>query len=218
MFDVVIGFLLSVVIAVLAYQRQKLDRTGALTATLLGTVVVATGGWLFALMMIWFFLSSNLVGVFAKQTKPKRTWQQVLATGGLPTLLSVWYYFEPMDVMVLIYASALAVATADTWSSEMGRRSPTLPVFILSGKRVDVGTDGAVSGLGTLASLLGAFSISLFVGGSWVVTVFGFLGSLIDSLLGTVQHQTRFLSNTTVNFYSQLLVTLGLIGWLLGPW
>ena len=218
MFDVVLGFILSVLIAYFAYQRQKLDLYGAVTATILGSVIVATGGWLFAAMMIWFFVSSNLVGSLAKQAKPQRTWQQVLATGGIPMLLSVWYVLEPTDGILLMYASALAVATADTWASEIGRLSPTEPFFVLTGKQVAVGTDGAVSGRGTLASLIGAGSMSLFVGGSLIVIVSGFLGALVDSLLGTVQHKTRLLSNTSVNFLSQLLVTLGWIGWFLGPW
>jgi len=218
MVDAGLGFLASLLIAGLAYQQQKLDRYGALLAVAMGTIIVITGGWLFASMMIWFFLSSTIVGHWAKESKPKRTWQQVFASGAIPTVISIWYWFDSDTMVMLIYASALAVATADTWSSELGRLSKKQPVHLTKRIQVPVGTDGAISGLGTLAGVIGAVSVSLFVGGSFVVIVVGIIGNLIDSLLGTVQDKTKFLSNTSVNFFSQLLAVGLLILWLLSPW
>ena len=218
MVDAGLGFLASLLISGLAYQQQKLDRYGALLAVVMGTIIVITGGWLFAAMMIWFFISSSVVGHWAKQSKPKRTWQQVFASGAIPTMISMWYWLNPDAFVVLYYASALAVATADTWSSELGRLSKRQPVHLTKRVQVPVGTDGAISGLGTLAGVIGAVSVSLFVGGSFVVIVAGIIGNLIDSLLGTVQEKIKFLTNTGVNFFSQLLTVGLLILWLLSPW
>jgi uncharacterized protein (TIGR00297 family) len=218
MVDAGLGFLASLLIAGLAYQQQKLDRYGALLAILMGTIIVVTGGWLLAAMMIWFFISSSVVGHWAKETKPKRTWQQVFASGAIPTLISIWYWFHPDAIVIMLYASAIAVATADTWSSELGRLSTKQPVHLTKRIQVPIGTDGAISGLGTLAGVIGAVSVSLFVGGSFVVIVAGIIGNLMDSLLGTVQEKIAFLTNTGVNFISQFLTVGLLILWLISPW
>lgn len=105
-------------------------------------------------------------------------------------------------------------ANADTWASELGISSKNLPILILHGfKSVPKGINGAISSYGTLCSIQGGLFISLvvvlcnifrfgimnffnsekyvkliglkifFLGG-----FIGFIGSLIDSILGqTVQ-------------------------------
>jgi len=105
-------------------------------------------------------------------------------------------------------------ANADTWASELGISSKELPVLILNGfKPVPKGINGAISKYGTWCSIQGGLFISLvaiicsifrcgilnffkfdlkiyliaikiFISGG----IFGFIGSLIDSILGeTVQ-------------------------------
>lgn len=102
-------------------------------------------------------------------------------------------------------------ANADTWASELGIGSNYLPILIINGfKTVPKGINGAISSYGTICSILGGLFISVIVvicnifrlgilkfdkviilisikviviGG-----IIGFIGSLIDSLLGqTVQ-------------------------------
>jgi uncharacterized membrane protein len=58
-------------------------------------------------------------------------------------------------------ASSLAAATSDTWASEIGRWSRKPPRDCFSRKLVEPGISGAISGLGTLASLIGAFLTAL---------------------------------------------------------
>ena len=105
-------------------------------------------------------------------------------------------------------------ANADTWASELGIASNNLPVLILHGfKTVPKGINGAISSFGTICSINGGLFISLIViicniCRYGVLNIFkidlkillimikifivggiiGFIGSLIDSLLGqTVQ-------------------------------
>ncbi len=64
--------------------------------------------------------------------------------------------------MLVMCLAALVEATADTVSSEIGQAFGGRPVMVLSLKRVEVGTDGAVtllgSGAGILAGAIGGFS------------------------------------------------------------
>ena len=105
-------------------------------------------------------------------------------------------------------------ANADTWASELGISSTNLPILILNGfKSVPKGINGAISGYGTICSIQGGLFISLvvvicnilrygifilikFKNNEFVIItkiliiggIIGFIGSLIDSLLGqTVQ-------------------------------
>ena len=102
---------------------------------------------------------------------------------------SLWPWFG--------YSAALAAVTADTWATELGALSPSLPRMITHLRvRVASGTSGAVSVLGTLGALASAALIAglaalltTSVGGTaWIVALGGLAGALFDSLLGaTVQ-------------------------------
>jgi uncharacterized membrane protein len=55
----------------------------------------------------------------------------------------------------------LAVATADTWATEVGLLSAAPPRLVTSGRIVRPGTSGAVTVLGTVAAVVGAATIGL---------------------------------------------------------
>src|SRR5258705_5645214 len=99
--------------------------------------------------MLAFFISSSLLST--KQTS--RNHRQVLANGGVAALAALagsWIGF----------AGALAAAAADTWASEIGRHSRTLPRLITNGRPVPAGTDGGMTLLGTAGGIAGAVFIA----------------------------------------------------------
>lgn len=206
----IFGFLASGVLALLAYRFKSLSISGSITACLLGGLIFSLGGWSWASLLLLFFLSSSFLSrLFAGKKKPlaekfekgsQRDWAQVLANGGLGGLLVSISYFLPDNALPFIaYAGALATVNADTWATELGVLSATKPRLITTGKQVSRGTSGGISLVGTAASLAGAIVIAgaaaYFdehpLGALRVillVTVGGFSGALLDSLLGaTVQ-------------------------------
>jgi len=194
----------------LMVRRKSLTAGGALTAALLGTVVVVGSGsvkWLLPLFL--FLLSSSLIGKFfpvktvagdAKQ-KLARDATQVLANGAVYGYLAAFtwpkagllYLIMPETEVWLL--AAMAIATADTWSSEIGQYFKAPTYDLVKWRRVPPGLSGGVSLPGTLAGLGGsAFIVTTCFwmmpypnASSVLVIIFGgFLGMLLDSVLGSL--------------------------------
>ena len=205
-----IGFLIAAVIAYAAYRAKSLNRSGAMAAVVVGTVIFGIGGWQWAVLLLTFFISSSVLTRAFKKHKSdlsekfskggQRDAGQVFGNGGLATLFAGLTFFYPDDPRLWLgFAAALAASNADTWATELGVLNPHPPRLITHPTRVvEKGTSGGISLVGTLAALAGAGLIGSLAGFlnpsgiSWttalLVTLAGLLGSLFDSLLGaTVQ-------------------------------
>lgn len=117
--------------------------------------------------------------------------------------------------------AAMAEATADTLSSELGQVLGGTPRMLTTLRPVAAGTDGAISIAGTLAGCAGALAIALLGGWIFLLTpveialccASGILGLFLDSLLGATLERAGWLNNDAVNFLSTLasaLVAAGL--------
>lgn len=229
-----IGLILSSLIGYLAYRRGSLTRDGVLGAILTGTAIFGFGGLVPGLLLVTFFISSTVLSNFQARRKEhinekfqkgsRRDLGQALANGGWAALLAVGYGLAdwvPLDehgktVLFAAFIGAIATVTADTWATEIGVLSRSLPRMITTGRIVPTGTSGGITRLGTFTAFTGAALIGAMVnvgtllvvlanqgvlnetimnralaGGQWIVLiagVSGLLGSLFDSLLGaTVQ-------------------------------
>lgn len=206
----IVGFLLSAAIAVLAYRRDHLSETGAVAAIIVGTAVFGFGGWTWGLLLIAFFVSSSALSRLTSAAKDsaasrfeksgRRDFGQVLANGGLATGLALLYAIVPWEGWFAAYLGVIATVTADTWATEIGTLDPRPPRLITSGRSVEAGTSGAISLYGLLATIGGAALIGL--AGSLLVDLVpswrtisvglaaGLTGAMVDSLLGaTLQAQ-----------------------------
>lgn len=156
----------------------------------------------------------------AKQGKARDHWQ-VLANGGIFMLLAMLAFLNESgwlksilgihtevlrfsETCHLLAIISLAVSCADTLSSDFGRVWGGSPRNIITGNPMIKGVSGGVTGAGFVGAFLGAVSIAIFVLWSefsslgstasllWIVVVFGFMGSVIDSVLG-VLFQAKYL-------------------------
>ncbi len=212
---VLLGLLLSAAIGYAGYSKQALSRSGAVGALLIGTAVFGLGGWDWGILLIAFFVSSSLLSRYRGQEKAslaekfakgsQRDLGQTMANGGLGALLAVGSAAYPHWLWLVAYVGAMATVNADTWATEVGVLSRARPRLITNGQEVEVGTSGAVSWLGTGATLAGGLFIGLLAAllqlawkgqegmePGWLLLLAGLLGglagSLFDSLLGaTVQ-------------------------------
>lgn len=116
----------------------------------------------------------------------------------------------PPGSLFAVGLAALAEATADTVSSEVGLVFGGQPRMITTLRQVDPGTDGAISLVGTLAgvaaSAIVALAGTLALSGNWIFFAVscagGVFGLFFDSFLGATIERRGWLNNDAVNFLS----------------
>ncbi len=209
-------FLTIITVALFCYltvRRRSLSTGGAVTASLLGILIILSAGVSWLLPLFLFFGSSSLIGRLFPSSpaagdlkhKQPRDATQVLANGAVYCLIALVLHQSP-EAIYLVWSRweflllvVAAVATADTWSSEIGQyfRQPTWD--IVRWRRVPAGLSGGISLAGTLAGLGGAAFIAAT--GFWLlptpalppvmlITALGFGGMLVDSILGALLQVT----------------------------
>lgn len=204
------------------YTRRKnaLSPSGATAAAFTGLWVLWFAGPAWLLPLFFFFISSTLLGRFSKK-KPgaadrkhgqPRDYRQVLCNGGIYAALATLAPGPSGEIALTLMAVSLAISTADTWSSEIGQAFGSRTLDILRWKSVPSGLSGGVSVAGTLGGLAGGvcqgvlcnFLIikSLDPKPILLIATAGFLGMLLDSLLGAGL-QARYRDTVTGNLSDQ---------------
>lgn len=197
-----VGSLLAAVIGLLAWRRQSLTPSGVLGAILTGTLLFGFGRWVGGLALVAFFVSSSLLSRQFRRLKQEveadfaktgtRDFSQAMANGGMAAVAAVAYGATGDVAWMGAVLGALAAANADTWATELGVLSKSLPRLITTFRPVAPGTSGAVSQAGSLAALSGALFVGLVAAltdPTWwravpAVALAGFAGAAFDSLLG----------------------------------
>jgi len=199
-----IGLLGSGIVGLVALKARALSISGAISAMIMGTIFIVLGEPIWFVLLIVFFISSTFWSKFKKGHRAKKLAEanyektgqrdagQVWANGGFGVILLMGYAILPSEMWLLAYIGVMGAVNADTWATEIGALSRAAPRSIITGKKVDVGTSGGITLLGTIASLGGALAIGLsasimssgklsfiIIGG-----IAGFAGALVDSILG----------------------------------
>jgi uncharacterized protein (TIGR00297 family) len=210
------GAALAAAIAGAAWRAGSLRRSGALAATLLGTVAIAAG-WRWGALLIAYFVTASALSRWGERAKAERTGPvvakggardavQVAANGGafaVAALATVILGASPLWAGV--GAGALAASSADTWGTEVGTLVGGTPRAILGWRPVPPGTSGGVSLAGSVACVGGALfvaALATLLGWPRAVAagafVGGVLGALADSLLGATLQERRWCERCNV--------------------
>jgi uncharacterized protein (TIGR00297 family) len=193
------------IIALLGLLWKALSLSGALAALAVGSSIYV-GFELKGLVLLGtFFGTSTLWSKFKKDRKRKleekleksdqRDFVQVMVNGGAAAVMSVLFSVMEYELFEKLFIISLAASNSDTWASEIGTLSKGKPYLLTTFRKVERGTSGAVSALGTLSALVGsllivyvAYLLSFSLNGVdiLILTILGFTGNLIDTILGAV--------------------------------
>lgn len=208
-----------VVAASISVYLKKMDLSGGFAGVLIGMGLFWGGGMAMLGLLAAFFLAGSLatswrygkkaaLGLAEGHGKP-RSAANALANGGIAALLGIWAWLAPASGWPLpaMMAAALAAATSDTLSSELGNVYGRRFVNIITLSPDQRGADGVISLEGTIAGLAGSLLIALLYGWFWRAPVFmtaavaiaGLTGNLADSLLGATLQRGGWLNNHQVN-------------------
>jgi uncharacterized protein (TIGR00297 family) len=200
--------------ALLAWLAGGVSLSGALAGSAVAFIMAVRDLRMFLALIVVFAitLAATRVGYARKQqlrtAEPAggRTAAQAMANLGIAALVvaiapATWPTFA---------LAALTEAAGDTSSSEIGMAFPGKTLLITNFKPAPPGTDGGISLFGTIAACAGALAIAataLLAGvitpkQAAIITLAGFLGTFVDSFLGSLFERRGWLNNDLVNLLS----------------
>ena len=213
--------------AILAFVFKKIDFKGALTGAILALIIFLGGGPEGILALFLFFIFGSFASSWKNDKKKlykliqendgRRGISNVLANGGVAGLLSIVALLLPssQNLITLMIIASFASACSDTLSSELGNVYGKKYFDILTFKPSKRGLDGAISIPGLWFGLGGSLLIALgtfpFHGEYMIIltiTISGFSGNAIDSILGNTLQRMGYINNHQVNFVATLFGSL----------
>jgi uncharacterized protein (TIGR00297 family) len=228
---------LCTLLGVFAYSKKVLDLKASVTASALGFIIILYSDFFWFMLLLIFLVVSYIVTMWKYSMKDKdgnseglvgeRGIRNVLANGIIPLMIVIFSgVIDDLSsgLAGFLFIVSIAIATSDTFASEIGILAKKPRMITNPSKIVEPGMDGAVSLLGNIAAFLGALLIG--IGGYFLVTnkftvlgphgleagiaviiisvIFGWLGCQFDSYLGATLQKKGMISNNMVNFVTIL--------------
>lgn len=206
------------ILGFITYKRRALDLFGSAIMIIMGIVIIFSAGANWLILIVLFLIMCLLATRYSKKYKRslgeyegRRTSKNVISNGVVACFMAAFGgYYLPF---VGGFIGAIATATADTLASEIGVLHQ--PRLLTTMQKVDPGTDGAVSLLGTGVGMAGAaiIGIAAYVLGimpnlfsAIVVSVIsGTVGCFMDSFLGATFERRFMLTNEHVNLIATIV-------------
>jgi uncharacterized protein (TIGR00297 family) len=231
-----LGLAINAAFAGFAYWQGSIDIAGGLSAVLIGVAITVGLGVPGLLVMIAFFVLGSAATKLGYRVKAARGiaqekggargWRNAWANGGVAAFLALMAALDPprAGLYAIAYAAAVATAAADTCSSEIGKAYGRRTFLITTLRPVPPGTEGAISLEGTLGGFAGGALVASVgaLGGlySWpvaaLVALAGLLGSLAESVIGTVAERNGWLDNDLLNALNTALgaaIVVAFVSW-----
>ena len=210
------------ILGFITYYRKSLDLFGSAVMIIMGIVIIFSAGTNWLLLIILFLVMSLAATRYSKKYKRslgqfegRRTSKNVISNGVVACFMAAFGgYYLPF---VAGFIGAIATATADTLASEIGVLDQN-PRLISTFQKVDPGTNGAVSTLGTAVGIFGAavIGIASYLLGIMsdpliaitVAIISGTVGCFMDSILGALFENRGLITNEHVNLFATIVGAL----------
>jgi uncharacterized protein (TIGR00297 family) len=216
---------ITVIFATIGRAVRGVTSGGAIAGAIVCFVLLlAAGIGGFAALLTVFVLTwvSTRLGYSRKrrlgtaEAREGRDALQVLANLGIATACALGFVISRKSPWLVAMGAALAEAAADTVSSEIGQAVGGEPRLVTTWKRAAVGTNGAVTVVGSAMGLLAAGIVALVcrltgvfaLQAALVCAGAGVVGMMADSVLGATLESRKLLGNNGVNFVSTAIAGL----------
>jgi len=204
-----------------ARMLRGVTNSGAIAGWAIALVLWLAGGWqmfvaLLSVFVITFVATraghARKVRLGKAERRGGRRASQVVANVGVAALLAVIAPpFWPVGALAIF-----CEATADTVSSEVGQAFGGTPRLITNFKAAPIGTDGAITVMGTLIGGLAAIAVAAvacflriaMLPYAALAAVAGCAGMFFDSLLGATLERRGRMDNDQVNGASTVFAAL----------
>ena len=225
----IIAGVLSASLSMIAFRFKALTFGGAVASFFVGYIVGIFGSIEWLVLLVGFTLvglaitrmdiSDKRANGLIEGQNGERTHLNVIGVGLPSCIIAVLYAIIHTYVswrydfaLTVAFICTLTVAAADTVASEIGTRDKKV-WLITTFERVKRGTNGGVSILGTVSSLVAA-TLTCLIG--WLLIfgefdilmiipiIAGFLGNIIDSVLGASLESRGMISKYTNNCVSAI--------------
>ena len=212
------GFIINFILISIFFRLPVMTKGGWVSAGCLGTILWGCLYWQGWISVVIYLICGSLVtkiGYKFKKEKgiaekrggkrgPENVWGSA-ATGMFFAIMAKLY--SDNLVFKIGFAASFVAKLADTFGSEIGKRFGGDTYLITSFKKVERGTEGAISFEGTMASLLGAIFmafvmlvLSIISKNQFIIVVIsGFLATISESVIGAKYQDKYKLSNEMVN-------------------
>src|SRR5919112_1528387 len=184
------AFLVTGLLAGLAYALKIISRSGALGGFVVGAAIYLCLGPPGFVVLALFVVGGSALTRLGYRSKHRhgvaqdhggrRGARNALANCGVALLCAVLAALIPSEAFAAAFVAALGAAFGDTTESEVGQLACSTPRLITTLRKVPPGTDGAVSMTGTLAGLVTESGVAL------LVALAAFLGTVADSFVGAL--------------------------------
>ncbi len=204
------------------------DLKGTIAALIVGIIIVVAGSLYWLILMLIFAVTAYLATKYKLQEKIKSKFQEgekgerhasnviYAAIIGVTIALVNISKFHNIPYFEL-FGVSFASVNADTFASELGIFDKNV-YLITNFKKIVPGINGGISKLGELSAVIGA----LIIGVSYsllnfhnftlypilIITLLGFIGCQVDSVLGALFENKNKMSKGQVNAISTLVAVI----------
>lgn len=199
----IMSVLLSLLLAIISIKKRAINFWGTILATIFSIIITYCGGiYAYLILFLTFLLTAisskikvlekNKIMIDINEKNGKKDSIQIIANVFVGTLATVLFYFTKNMIFLTCYTAVMAASIADSVSSEIGILTKGNTYNILNLKKIEKGKSGGVSFLGLfsaalvtlLYAILYAVIIDCNIKSYLCIFLFGFLGSIFDSIMG----------------------------------
>lgn len=198
---IIFSIIMTTILVLLAYKKKALTKAALLLSGICCLIICYIGGFPLFLMLALTFILSEIANHYHKKLKikndinekiGKRDIVQIIANVLPCTIMIILFYITKKDYFIILYSISIAEALSDTLGSDVGIFSNQEPINILTLKKSPKGLSGNVTLLGLICEFLGPVLIGMIYYMTinnnlkilLLIIISGFLGAIIDSILG----------------------------------